>query len=71
MAAQREAVRKNKEAIEAHRKKKEEASAPAPDGGEEILTPAAAAYGIIGDMQAEDALSTKPVPYELGEPRPP
>ena len=46
LAAQREAVRKNKEAIEAHRRKKEGGAAPEPE--EPDLAAEAAAYGIVG-----------------------
>lgn len=75
MAAQREAVRKNQEAIGAHRKKKEEeASGGAPEAVlveetvPEMLTPAAAAYGVVVDMK-RDAYGTEPVSYPLGDPR--
>ena len=75
MAAQREAVRKNQEAIGAHRKKKEEeASGGAPEAVlventvPEMLTPAAAAYGVVVDME-RDAYGMEPVPYPLGDPR--
>lgn len=73
-AQQLEAVKKNKEAIEAHRKKKDKESSrgsepPSPvddDPDDAMLSPAAAAYGLLGEPPADRAPTpSRPAPVVL------